>query len=166
MRVNSGYKLMKILPNFYARRPFVAENDFAGVVVDPGDSSFSVGDDVFGFISVELQRQTGQGALADYIRVPATYIVHRPPFVTPVQAAGVTLAGETAWQGLFDVGQLEEGQTVFVNGGSSAVGAYAIQIAKAKGAKVYASASGRNEEFVKNLGADVVRGFFFIRWDV
>jgi NADPH:quinone reductase-like Zn-dependent oxidoreductase len=52
--------------------------------------------------------------------------------------------------------KLEEGQCIFINGGSSSVGAFAIQIAKAKGCKVYASASGKNEEFVRGLGADEV----------
>lgn len=66
------------------------------------------------------------------------------------------MAGQTAYEGLIDIGKLEAGQTILINGGSSAVGAFAIQIAKAIGAKVVATASGRNEEFVRGLGADEV----------
>ncbi|KAF8644811.1 hypothetical protein AX16_008268 [Volvariella volvacea WC 439] len=149
-----GWKLMKLLPNFIARRPFIAEHDFSGVIADPGDSSFAVGDGVLGFIPSALQNKTKQGALAEYVRVPASYLIKRPATVTPVQAAGITLVALTSWQALIHLGHLEEGQSVFVNGGSSSVGAFAIQIAKAKGAKVTASASAKNEGFVRKMGAD------------
>jgi NADPH:quinone reductase-like Zn-dependent oxidoreductase len=81
-------------------------------------------------------------------------LVTRPPNVSPVEASGIALAGQTAYQALIDIGQLEPGQTILVNGGSSAVGAFAIQIAKAKGAKVVATASTKNQEFVQQQGAD------------
>ena len=61
----------------------------------------------------------------------------------------------TAWQAMFDAGGLKEGQTVLVHGGSGGVGAFAVQIAKANGAKVIATASTKNQEFLKQLGADV-----------
>ncbi len=87
--------------------------------------------------------------------MPAANLVYKPGSVKFTEAAGFSLAGETAWQAIFDCGHFEAGQTVFINGGSSAVGAYAIQIAKAKGAaRVVASASGKNEDFVRSLGAD------------
>lgn len=62
----------------------------------------------------------------------------------------------TAYQALVDVGGLQPEQSVFVNGGSTAVGSFAIQIAKAVGCKVTASASAKNEEYVRSLGADEV----------
>lgn len=98
-----------------------------------------------------------QGALAEYIRVPSDHFVLRPSNITPVQAAGITLAAMTSYQALIHVGKLESEQTILVNGGSSAVGAFAIQIAKAKGAHVIATASGKNEAFVRKMGADEVR---------
>lgn len=101
--------------------------------------------------------KTRQGALAEYVSAPAKNVARRPENITPVQACGITLAGTTAWQALFDLGGLEEGQTVFVNGGSTAVGSYAIQFAKAKGCRVIATASGKNEEYVRRMGADEVR---------
>lgn len=96
-----------------------------------------------------------QGALSEYVAVPHTYIAKRPANVSEVEAAGVALTAMTALQAL-DLAGLEEGQTLFVNGGSTAVGAWAIQLAKIRGAKVVATASGKNEEYVRNKGADEV----------
>ncbi|KAL1747403.1 hypothetical protein HDZ31DRAFT_80514 [Schizophyllum fasciatum] len=159
-----GYKLMALLPNFAARRPLPAEYDFAGTIADAnGAAGYKVGDPVFGFVEVSQSFKTRQGALAEYVRVPATAIAPRPANVPATGAAGITLAGETAYQSLFradalalsPLGRLEPGQSVFVNGGSSSVGAFAIQLAKAKGAaRVVASASGANEAYVRALGAD------------
>lgn len=103
-----------------------------------------------------LSISSGQGALTQYTKVPAINLVPRPSTITPTQAAGFSLAGQTAYQALIELAKLEEGQSVFINGGSTAVGAFAIQIAKAKGAHVTASASAKNEEYVRSLGADEV----------
>ncbi|KAF9476338.1 NAD(P)-binding protein [Pholiota conissans] len=149
-----GFKLMRAMPNFIAKRPYVPENDFSGIVVDANGSKFSNGDNVYGWISVNQQPVTHQGVLAEYTKIPADNIVLRPPNVTPTQAAGITLAALASYQALFKVAQLEAGQTIFINGGSSSVGAFAIQLAKIKGAKVVASASAKNEEFVRKMGAD------------
>lgn len=164
---------MKTLPNFLGNRPHILENDFSGVVVDANGSNFNNGDNIFGWITVRefikalrhspilteppaQQLATHQGALAQYIKVPADNIAIRPPNVTPTQAAGICLAAMTSYQALFKVAKLEAGQTIFINGGSSAVGAFGIQFAKIKGAKVVASASAKNEEFVRKMGADEV----------
>ena len=88
-------------------------------------------------------------------------MVLRPPNISPVEASGIALAAQTAYQALIDIGRLEPGQTILVNGGSSAVGAFAIQIAKAKGAKVIATASASNEEFVRRQGAVEASSTFF-----
>ncbi|KII89061.1 hypothetical protein PLICRDRAFT_124276 [Plicaturopsis crispa FD-325 SS-3] len=149
-----GYKLMAMLPNFIANRPLVAEHDLAGVVVDGNGTRFKNGDPVFGWIPVALQLKTRQGALQQYARLPASHLAARPPNVSVTGASGFTLAAQTAYQGLFKTGGLQDGQRVFVNGGSSSVGAFAIQIAKAHGCHVTASASAKNEEFVRSLGAD------------
>ncbi|PFH52444.1 hypothetical protein AMATHDRAFT_140283 [Amanita thiersii Skay4041] len=150
-----GYKLMKWLPNLPGiGRPLVAEHDLAGVIVDGNGTEFKPGDQVFGFVSVELSMATSQGALAQYIRLPADHLALRPSNISAIEASGITLAAQTAHQALFDIGKLETGQTIFINGGSSAVGAFAIQLAKAAGARVFTTASGRNEQFVRKLGAD------------
>ncbi|KAJ3504181.1 hypothetical protein NLJ89_g8070 [Agrocybe chaxingu] len=149
-----GWKLMRVLPNFLAKRPHVAEHDFSGVIVDSNGTEFSNGDPIYGWIPSDLQQKTRQGSIQQYLRVPVDYIVPRPPNVTPIQAAGITLATTAAHQALVAVAKVEAEQTVFINGGSTSVGAYGIQIAKAKGAKVVATASGKNEAFVKSMGAD------------
>jgi NADPH:quinone reductase-like Zn-dependent oxidoreductase len=164
---------MRILPNALARRPLPAEHDLSGVVVDANGTEFSPGDQVFGFISagwytlrlqflfsspsiLGLAQATGQGALAQYARVPSDHLAIRPPNISPIEASGITLVGQTAYQALIHLGTLEAGQTILINGGSSAVGLLAIQIAKANGAIVFATASTKNEEFVRRQGADHV----------
>jgi NADPH:quinone reductase-like Zn-dependent oxidoreductase len=99
--------------------------------------------------------KTSQGALAQYTRLSADQLTHKPTNVDFTQAAGISLAGMTAFQSL-KFAQLEAGQTIFINGGSSSVGSSAIQIAKAKGCKVVTSCSTANVELVKGLGADEV----------
>lgn len=152
------------------------EHDFAGVVVNPNGSHWSAGDQVFGWIPVGrssvhschrskraygsitsgLNIKTKEGALSEYTVVPADHITTRPPNITPTQAAGIALAGITAYQALFRIAKLEAGQTLFINGGSTSVGAFATIFAKSRGIKVVASASGKNEAFVRRMGADEV----------
>ncbi|KAF8884016.1 hypothetical protein BD779DRAFT_1674317 [Infundibulicybe gibba] len=146
-----GYKLMAMVPNFLAKRPRVAEYDVAGTIVDGNETNFHVGDQVFGFITQALW--TGHGALAEYIRLPACTLMTRPPNLTPVQACGIPLAAQTAYQALVEIAKVEPGQTIFINGGSTAVGAFAIQIAKARGCQTVVSASAQSERFVRELGA-------------
>lgn len=113
------------------------------------------------WLPADQQRKTGQGVLAQYTTVNADQVAIRPINVTPTQAAGVTLAALTAYQALVGVAKLEVDQTVFINGGSTAVGAFAIQLAKIKGAKVIATASAGNEAFVRKMGADEVLMILF-----
>ncbi len=94
--------------------------------------------------------------MAEYVLISGTCVTKRPSNVDAIHAAGLTLTGLTAYQCLFTDAQLQAGQTVFIYGGSTSVGLFAIQIAKARGIKVVASASGRNEELVKKMGADEV----------
>lgn len=172
---------MTAVPNVIARRPLTPEHDLAGVVVDANDSEFSVGDEVIGFIPIcdysyymlpctyhdpfccaALQSKTKQGALTEYTKLPAANIALKPSNVSAVEACGLPLVGETAMQALVDIGKLEAGQSVFINGGSSTVGMSAIYIAKALGAKVVTSASSRNEELCRKLGADDVSSYFHV----
>ena len=83
-------------------------------------------------------------------------MTNRPTNITPIQASGIALAGLTGYQALFRTAKLEAGQTIFINGGSTSVGAFATIFAKARGIKVVATASGKNEEFVRRMGADEV----------
>ena len=146
---------MRQAPNSFFKR--VAEYDFAGEVVDPnGDPLFKIGDRVFGTIPIMGAFKTGQGALAQYTYAPAKSIARRPEGISPNEASGIPMVALTAYAALYQIGKLEAGQTIFINGGTTSVGLYAIQFAKALGCKVHASASGKNQEFLRNLGVDEV----------
>ncbi|CEL52090.1 alcohol dehydrogenase [Rhizoctonia solani AG-1 IB] len=151
-----GYKLMQLLPNILSRRPHVAEHDFTGIIVDAGTSDYKVGDAVLGFIPAPVQQKNGQGALAQYISISTEYIVPRPPSLVATQAAGLSLAGVTAYLAITQFLEVESGQHILINGGSSSVGSLAIQIAKARGCNVTTSCSAANIDLVKSLGADEV----------
>lgn len=145
---------MNWIPNSMAKR--IAEADLAGEVVDSNGSEFQIGDQVFGMINPLTALSHGQGTLTTFAVVKATDLVHRPSNITPVEASGLAVTGLTAYQALFHAANLESGQTIFINGGSTSVGAYAIQLAKSRGATVIASGSGKNEEYIRQLGADDV----------
>jgi len=148
--------MMRLFPNSFFKR--VAEYDFAGEIVDPnGGPGFKVGDQVFGSIPVKESFTNGQGALSQYAYVPTKNIAHKPEGISSNEASGICIVAMTAHAALHQMGELEAGQRIFINGGTTSVGIYAIQFAKALGCKVYASASGKNEEFLKSLGVDEVR---------
>lgn len=147
---------MMIGPSFLAPRPYVPECDFSGEVLDENETEFVPGDSVYGCVPNAIRSSTRQGALSQYIRVPSSCVVKRPSNITPIEAAGITIAALTSYQAIHHIANVEPEQRVLINGGSSATGAFAIQIAKARGARVVATASGKNEQFIRNLGADEV----------
>jgi NADPH:quinone reductase-like Zn-dependent oxidoreductase len=102
---------------------------------------------------------TSQGALCEYVRVRADHVIPRPVNITPVQGAGVCLAGLSAWKLLFHDAKVTEGQRILIYNASGGVGSFAVQIAKATGCHVTATASVDSADFVKKLGADVVRPY-------
>ncbi|WP_030451111.1 NAD(P)-dependent alcohol dehydrogenase [Herbidospora cretacea] len=123
------------------RQPILG-TDFAGVVVS--GEGFEPGEEVYGEFG---------GAFAEYVAVPARLVDRKPASLTFAQAAAMPLAATTALQGLASV---EKGQSVLVNGASGGVGTFAVQIAKARGARVIAVCSSRNVDLVTDLGADRV----------
>lgn len=100
--------------------------------------------------------KTGQGALCQYTRIPGDHVVPKPTNLKYTEAAGFGTAGLTAYQALFSCAKLDPGQNVFINGGSTSVGLFAIQLAKALGCTVTATASTKKEELLKSLGVDKV----------
>lgn len=138
--------------DFRARLPLVPGFDVAGVVDEVGDGveAFTEGDDVYAMLDLERG-----GAYAQYVIVKTSEAAPRPETLDFIEAAGVPLVALTAQQVLFDTAGLQAGQTVLIQGGSGGVGSYAIQLAKAAGARVIAVASGRNQDYMKTLGADV-----------
>ncbi|MTI87509.1 MAG: NAD(P)-dependent alcohol dehydrogenase [Balneolaceae bacterium] len=125
--------------------------DFAGIVEEVGNKveHFSIGDRVFG------ATLTG-GAFAEYTCVPANVCGLMPQGIDFPEMASVPIAGVTALQALTTHGNLKEGESVLINGSSGGVGHFAVQIAKAYGAKVTGVCSSKNVDFVKTLGADQV----------
>lgn len=128
--------------------------DFAGIVEGVGNNvtSFKVGDRVFG-------ETLKGGAFAEYTCVPENVCALMPEGTDFPEMASVPIAGVTAFQALITHGQLKEGESVLINGSSGGVGHFAVQIAKAFGAKVTAVCSSRNVAFVKSLGADQVLAY-------
>jgi NADPH:quinone reductase-like Zn-dependent oxidoreductase len=171
--VKDGHLLVKVIANsanpadwhilrgkpFFARFTFglfkpkdkILGADFAGIVEQVGNGvvHFNVGDRVFG-------ESLKGGAFAQYICVPATVCAIMPQGVAFPIMASVPIAGLTALQALTTQGQLKGGESVLINGASGGVGHFAVQLAKAYGARVTAVCSSRNREFVKTLGADEV----------
>jgi NADPH:quinone reductase-like Zn-dependent oxidoreductase len=134
------------------RLPYTLGRDVSGIVEKCGAQAnlFKVGDEVFGMVGI------GGGGYAEKVVLDQAAITLKPPNLDPVHAAAIPLAGQTAWQGLFRHGGLEAGQSVLIHGGSGGVGHFAIQFAKAKGARVLTTVSTANVAFARSLGADVV----------
>jgi NADPH:quinone reductase-like Zn-dependent oxidoreductase len=126
--------------------PAVLGNDVSGVVEVSRAEGFAEGDEVFGLAAT--------GGYAQLASSPAAVIAQKPAGVSHEQAAGIPVAGLTAWQALFDRAGLERGQTVVVAGAAGGVGHLAVQFAKRAGARVIGTGSARNREFVLGLGAD------------
>src|SRR5438034_2145334 len=132
--------------------PIILGGDVAGVVEKVGSkiTKFKAGDPVFAYVSLD-----NSGGYAQYALVTEREAAPKPKSLTYVEAAAVPVVAMTAWQALVDTAKLGAGQTVLIHGGSGGVGSFAIQIAKARGAKVIATASTANQDFLKQLGADV-----------
>jgi alcohol dehydrogenase len=143
---------------FLARQkmPFVPGADVAGVVeaVGPGATRFGVGDPVYAMLP-----NTAGGGYAEYAVAAEGAVAPIPPGLTFGEAAGVPLAALTALQALRDEAALAAGARVLVNGASGGVGTFAVQISRAMGAQVTGTASGRNADLVRGLGADEVQDY-------
>jgi len=134
--------------------PFVVGWDISGVVeeVVPGVTRFQVGDEVYG---MPFFPRAGN-AYAEYVAVPSRQLARKPAAVDHAHAAALPLAGLTAWQSIVDTAQVQAGQRILIHGGGGGVGHLAVQIAKARGAHVIATASAAKHDFVRGLGADEV----------
>jgi len=136
-----------------AEFPVIPGWDVAGVVEENGFAArrFKEGDEVYAY----ARRPTIQkGTFAEYIALPESYLARRPKKVSMEEAGGIPLVGLTAYQALFDAGNLKEGQTLLILGASGGVGTLAIQLAKSVGATVIGVASEKNHAYMKELGAD------------
>lgn len=139
--------LARLVFGFGRPKTKIRGTDFAGQVEGVGKDvkRFRPGDEVFG---------EADGAFAEYVRASDSVVEPKPANLTFEQAAAVPLAGNTALMGLRDLGRVQPGQRVLVNGASGGVGTFAVQIAKAFGADVTGVCSARNVDLVGSLGAD------------
>ena len=140
----------KYAREFGTHLPLIPGYDIAGVVEKTGANvtKLKVGDAVYGY-------PTFGGGWAGYVAVKEWEVAAKPKSLNFVEAAAVPMGALTAWQALVDVAKVQPGQTVLIHGGSGGVGSFAIQIAKARGARVIATASTANQDLLKQLGADV-----------
>ncbi len=134
--------------------------DLAGTVVEQGEGVEvpAVGDTVIGFMPM-----TGPGAAAEFVAAPAAVLVAAPGNVALADAAAIPVAALTAWQALFDHGELTSGQRVLVNGAGGGVGGFVVQMAKQAGATVIATASPRSAETVRSFGADEIIDYTMVK---
>ena len=133
--------------------PHVPGRDFSGVVAALGNGAndFKVGDAVWGVCEVPRE-----GAYAEKIAIRQEIVARRPAKLTHVQCAAVALAGLTALISLEETLNLKAGETILVQGGAGGVAGFAIGLAKHLGARVITTASAKNHDYVKKLGADQV----------
>jgi len=140
----------KYAREFGTHLPLIPGYDIAGVVEKTGANvtKLKVGEAVYGY-------PTFGGGWAERVTVKESEVAAKPKSLNFVEAAAVPMGALTAWQALVDVAKLQSGQTILIHGGSGGVGSFAIQIAKARGARVIATASTANQDLLKQLGADV-----------
>ncbi len=137
--------------------------DVSGIAEAVGSDvdHFQVGDSVYGMLGLG----GGGGAYAEYVAAPAVDLAHRPRSLDHVHAAAMPVVALTAWQALFDAGELSAGQTALIHAAAGGVGHIAVQLAKWKGARVIGTASARNEGFLRELGCDEVVDYKTTRFE-
>jgi NADPH:quinone reductase-like Zn-dependent oxidoreductase len=134
------------------RLPLIPGWDVSGVVAAAGRdvTAFKTGEAVYGMLDFGRD-----GAYAEYVAAQVRHLAPKPGSIDHVQAAAVPLAALTAWQALFEAGELAAGQTVLIHAAAGGVGHFAVQFAKWKGARVMGTASADNAGFLRELGADM-----------
>ena len=145
-KIRAGF-LKDFMP---ATFPYVPGADLAGVVerVGAGVTAFQPGQAVFG--------RSSQGSYTEYALAPADALALKSADLSFDEAATIPVGATTAWQALFDHGNLQPGQRVLILGGAGGVGLFAVQFARWKGAHVISTASASNADFVRSLGAETV----------
>jgi len=135
--------------------PIVLGADISGVVeeVGPGVTDLAPGEEVF--YTPEVFGPLSNGSYAEYHVAKADIVAKKPATISHEEAAAVPLAGGTVYEAIVRRLAVRVGETILIHGGAGGVGSFAVQIAKAAGARILATASSDNQEILKELGADV-----------
>ncbi|MFJ3305754.1 NADP-dependent oxidoreductase [Streptomyces sp. NPDC086549] len=135
--------------------PVVTGWDVSGVVVQPGAAvtEFAVGDEVIGYVREDF---LSRGTFAEYVAAPVRTLARKPRNLTYEEAAGLPLAGLTAYQVIMRVLEVKRGETVLVHAAAGGVGSIAVQLVRHLGARAIGTASEHNHDFVRGLGAEPV----------
>lgn len=143
--------------------PFIDGWDISGVIeaLGEGATKFKVGDEVFGMVRFP---DIGS-AYAEYVAAPQTDLSLKPKNIDFVEAAAYPLVALTAWQALFEAGNLSGGERLLIQGAAGGVGHVAVQIAKWKGAHVIGTGSTNNVDFLRELGVDEVVNYTTTRFE-
>lgn len=168
--LRDGYKMLPAEWQPQVTFPVILGTDVSGIIEAAANDvkQFSVGDEVYSMVRFPSGIAGNSKAYAEYVTVPASEVSLKPIRVDHMHAAAAPMSMLTAWQYLVELGHDEpnplqpnrhepvplEGKTVLINGAAGGVGHFAVQIAKLKGARVIAVASGKNETFLRELGAD------------
>src|SRR5205823_12450923 len=150
----------KYAREFGTHLPLIPGYDIAGIVEKAGVkvTKLKAGDAIYGY-------PTFGGGWAEYVTVTEGEVAAKPASLSFTEAAAVPMGALTARQALVDTAQLRAGQTILIHGGSGGVGSFAVQIAKARGARVIATASTANQDVLKQLGADVAIDYTKTRFE-
>ena len=170
--LRDGYKMLPPEWQPKVEFPLTLGTDISGVIeaVAEDVDGFSAGDEVYAMVRFPTGLAGGSRAYAEYVSVPASEVARKPAGIGHTQAAAAPMSLLTAWQFLVDLGHdapnpLQPnqhvpvplaGKTVLVNGAAGGVGHFVVQVAKLKGARVIAVASGKHEALLRGLGADEV----------
>ena len=168
--LRDGYKMLPAEWQPQVTFPVILGTDVSGVVAAVADDvkGFAVGDAVYSMVRFPSGLAGGSMAYAEYVSVPASQVAIKPTGIDHVHAAGAPMSLLTAWQFMIELGHnvpnpLQPnrhesvplaGKAVLVNAAAGGVGHFAVQLAKYKGARVIAVASGKHEALLRGLGAD------------
>jgi len=144
------------------RLPAIPSYEFSGVVAGIGNEveDIVLGDEVYALSPFDRD-----GAAAEYIVIQSEFLAPKPKTLDHIQSSSIPLAALTAWQGLFDHGQLEKGQRVLIHGATGGVGHFAVQFAHQCGAYVIGTVSSGNIKAARELGADEIIDYTAIRFE-
>lgn len=133
--------------------------DLSGVIDAVGEAAgpWKVGEAVIAL--------TTGGSYAEYAIASAKAVADKPRRLSFEEAAGIPVVGETAWRAVVSIANVQPGQRVLIQGGAGGVGSSAVQIAKARGAYVIATASPSHDELLRSLGADEVVDYHSVRFE-